>query len=333
MKRAVKKLITGSRLLLRILDRVITDMPRVLVYHRFAPPGVKIPHRVSVDQFAWQLDAIIRDFKVISLAECTEHFTTHGAWPKRSVVLTIDDGYRDMYEWAYPELLKRKLPATFFVTTRFINGDIWLWPDRLEYAVKNTTQKKISISTEEMTSTFPLQDDRQKAAAWKAFSDYCISISDQKKKEFLHMVEAIAEVSLPSSPPTEYAASNWDEIREMHRNGIEIGSHTTNHPILSKIDPSALESEIAASRLFIEQQLGEEIQSFCYPNSAPDDINAAVVAAVSMAGFCGAVFGCDLSRWEPYRIPRMGITDDRGDFLWKIHSGEALSIVRRGSLS
>jgi len=325
VKRAAKRVITGSRPLLRLLGRFGVDMPRVLVYHRFAPPGVSIPHRVSADVFAWQLDAICRDFRVISLAECVEHFALHSIWPHKAVVLTIDDGYRDMYQWAYPELLKRKLPATFFVTTRFIDGDIWLWPDRLEYALSKSSCRRISIAHGSYHFDFLLQDEQQQAEAWKAFSDHCIGISDSERQSFIANLESLLNVSPPSSPLSEYSASSWDELREMHRNGIEIGSHTTNHPILSKIDPSLLGTEIIASKHVIERQLGDEISSFCYPNSAPGDINDTVVSTVCNAGFSGAVFGTDLSRWEPYRIPRMGVTNDRNDFLWKVYGGELIS--------
>jgi len=330
MKRAVKRFITGSRPLLRLLNRFGGEMPRVLVYHRFAPPDVRIPHRVSADVFAWQLDMICRDFRVISLEECVDYFTLKEVWPKGAVVITIDDGYRDMFQWAYPELLKRKLPATFFVTTRFIDGDIWLWPDRLEYALRNSACSRITIAHGSSHFDFSLQNDEQRAEAWKAFSDHCIGVSDSERQGFIADLESFLNVHMPSSPPSEYSASSWDELRKMHQNSIEIGSHTTNHPILSKIDPSQLDTEITISKQLIEQQLGSEIHSFCYPNSAPGDINAAVVFAVRNSGFSSAVFGTDLSRWEPYRIPRMGVTNDRHDFLWKVYGGELINFVQKG---
>jgi peptidoglycan/xylan/chitin deacetylase (PgdA/CDA1 family) len=329
LKRIIKGTITGSRPLLRMLNCLGTDRPRVLVYHRFAPPGTKIPHRVSADEFGWQLDMILRDFKVISLAECSSYFAEKGCWPNKSVVLTIDDGYRDTFLWAYPALLKRKLTATFFVTTRFIDGDFWLWPDRIEYAIHHSRQTSVSIAHGDTIFTFPLQNEQQKAAAWKAFSDFCIKISDAERQQFINQLETTLEVSIPISPPPEYAASPWNEIIEMHRNGIEIGSHTVSHPILSKIEPSCLNREIASSKAYIEQQLASEIHSFCYPNSAPGDINADVVASVRDAGFTGAVFGSDFSVWDPYRIPRMGVSNDRNDFTWKIYGGETFFMTLR----
>lgn len=329
MKRTIKKVITGSKFLLRVLNRAVTDMPRILMYHRFASPGGRNPHRLNADEFAWQLDTICRDFKVITLAECMDYFNRHGAWPKKSVVLTIDDGYRDMYDWAYPELLKRKLAATFFVTTRFIDGDIWLWPDRLEYAINNTTHKFISVSNGETPRNFSLKGSQQRALTWKAFSDYCISISNPKKEDFIREVEAMLKVVLPPAPPPEYSASTWDELSEMQQNGIEIGAHTMNHPILSQIEFLFLDGEIAGSKIVIEERLDTKIQSFCYPNGMPDDINAAVVSAVKKAGFNGAVIASNSLSFDAYRLPRMNVSNDRKDFLWKIYGGESITAHRK----
>lgn len=322
LKHKIKQSIISVPLLLKAIRLITGGLPKVLMYHRFAPPGAKNNHRVSVDEFAWQLDTIRRDFRVISLSECIEYLKLHGSWPKKSVVLTIDDGYRDMYEWAYPELLKRKMPATFFVTTRFIDGEIWLWPDRLEYAIRNTIHKFVSVAFGDTVFKFPLQDDQQRTAAWKALSDHCIGVADHERREFIKTIENILEVSKPHSPSAEYSASTWSELREMHQNGIEIASHTSNHPILSRVDPILLDSEIAGSKTVIEERLGTKIKSFCYPNGMPDDINNTVVSAVCKAGFICSVIASTSVSWDYYRIPRMGVSNDRDDFLWKIYGGE-----------
>jgi len=236
MKSFVKRIITGSRILLRMLDRLGGDIPKVLVYHRFTRAGENLPHRVSADEFAWQLDVIRRDFDTMSLSECAGYFINKGKWPERTVVLTIDDGYRDMYIYAYPELLKRGMPATFFVTTRFIDGELWLWPDRLDYALESATPHSITINIDDKSHEYYLRDEVQRKAAWKLCSDYCISLSDADRIAFIDRLEKTLGGPPPLSPTMEYAASTWNEICEMHRNGIEIGSHTSNHPILSKID-------------------------------------------------------------------------------------------------
>jgi peptidoglycan/xylan/chitin deacetylase (PgdA/CDA1 family) len=131
LKKRTKKIITNSEILLKLLKMLTGDMPRVFVWHRFAAPMENKYGHVSADVFGWQLDQIRQDFQVLSLGEMLDYYNQHGKWPKRCVVLTIDDGYRDFCQWAYPELRKRGMKATFFVTVNFVEGKIWLWPDRL----------------------------------------------------------------------------------------------------------------------------------------------------------------------------------------------------------
>ena len=58
---------------------------------------------------------------------------------------------------------------------------------------------------------------------------------------------------------------SWNEIREMHRYGIDFGAHTLTHPDLTRLANPQLESEIYDSKAIIEDALGAHISSFSYP--------------------------------------------------------------------
>ena len=324
MRQRLKKLICGNNSLLRGVNIISDRLPRVLVYHRFAAADAPIPHRVNAATFAWQLDTIKKDFDVITFGECVAHFLQYDTWPKGCVVLTIDDGYADMYQYAWPELAKRNLPATFFVTTAFVDGTIWLWPDRLEYALLKTDRTECNITLSEKQITLLLDSGQARSAAWKLCSDHCISLENSQRLAFIKQLEEQLEIKLPVAPPPEYAAVTWEQLQEMQAGGIEIGGHTINHPILSKIPPELLDDEIGKCRKLIQEHLDAPVNSFCYTNSGPGDINDAVVAAVERAGYSGAAFGTDLAHWYRYKVPRMGISNDRTDFLWKLYGGESL---------
>jgi peptidoglycan/xylan/chitin deacetylase (PgdA/CDA1 family) len=60
---------------------------------------------------------------VVPLGEIVERLE-RGAALDRQVAITFDDGYRDNYENAAPVLARHGLPATFFVTTGFIETDV-----------------------------------------------------------------------------------------------------------------------------------------------------------------------------------------------------------------
>jgi peptidoglycan/xylan/chitin deacetylase (PgdA/CDA1 family) len=62
----------------------------------------------------------------------------------------------------------------------------------------------------------------------------------------------------------------WSEIRELHANGIEIGSHSVTHCELKSLRTPALEAEVAHSKQTIEDKIGHRVTSFSYPYAFPE---------------------------------------------------------------
>ena len=77
----------------------------------------------------------------------------------------------------------------------------------------------------------------------------------------------------------------WDEVRELRRRGFEIGSHTVEHPILSRVSPAQLEFELGESKRRIEKETGAPCAAIAYPNGDPESISQAVVNAAGQTGY------------------------------------------------
>lgn len=73
-----------------------------------------------------------------------------------------------------------------------------------------------------------------------------------------------------------------EQIREMHRSGVEFGSHTLTHPWLPGLSDEALEREVRGSKRKLEDLLGMEVTTFAYPYGGVD---RRVRAAVARAGY------------------------------------------------
>jgi peptidoglycan/xylan/chitin deacetylase (PgdA/CDA1 family) len=74
----------------------------------------------------------------------------------------------------------------------------------------------------------------------------------------------------------------WEQIREMHRAGITIGSHSVSHPHLPQLSIEAARREIRESRDELEQALGAAVRTFCYPYG---DWLPTMCEAVQLAGY------------------------------------------------
>ena len=304
---------------------VTRHTPKFFMLHRFTHERRDSGAAMSSENFEKQLKILKRgQWKVVALRDYLQMRLEKKKLPTYLVVLTIDDGYRDFYEVAYPLLRKYDLPATFFVTTEFVEGNFWLWHDRIHYALENTKKTEFSFELEDRELTFSIRTNADRFNSWKVFSDYCVQAHDDLKLEILSRLERILDVTLPESPPDEYAAVSWEQLREMAANNIEIGSHTCSHPILSNIDKEKLKAEIGLSKKIISEKLHMFVHSFCYPNGQKNDINDHVVKCVKLTGYLGAVQGCNRDFRPLFRLPRMGIGNDLLDFHWKLCGLELL---------
>ncbi len=107
----------------RLLDTLgyVGQVPvGILFYHRVAdthPNGWTL----SRSDFCRQLDWLQRYFDVVDLAEAQRRVRmAHCEQP--TVSITFDDGYSENADFAIPELVQRKLPATYFVSTDFVRS-------------------------------------------------------------------------------------------------------------------------------------------------------------------------------------------------------------------
>jgi peptidoglycan/xylan/chitin deacetylase (PgdA/CDA1 family) len=281
---------------------------------------------IDAATFDWQVREIKRRFHVHTLGSYLTKVRETGGSPPRIAIITVDDGYRDFYEIAYPILRKHGVRATFFVTVNFIEKKIWLWPDILRFALENAPAKIISFSFERTSFEVPTGDRGRLRREWESLSDFCIRLDDDKKWDLISKLLAEAKVDLPREPMGEYSPVTWEQIREMKEQGIEIGSHTLNHPILSKVrDERRLIEEIDGSRRVLEERIGDRVATFCYPNSMPGDIDERVVRILKEAGYHGAVFGTGAHFDDLYRLSRIGVNRDKVDFLWKASGMENIT--------
>ncbi len=94
----------------------------VLVYHKFSR---RTSDRMTVreDAFEEQMAFLKRNgYRVITLDDLFDFLDRKRPIPRKSVVITFDDGWRSMYEIAYPILKKYGYPATLFVYTDLIHS-------------------------------------------------------------------------------------------------------------------------------------------------------------------------------------------------------------------
>lgn len=115
-KRLIKGMlfiIIGFILLLMMLNK---PKLAVLGYHSFTKGKSNDQFVLELDQFEEQLKYLKKhNYKTISLSEAYDIFKNKKKIPRKTVMITFDDGYQSNYDLAFPLLKKYKMKAVVFV--------------------------------------------------------------------------------------------------------------------------------------------------------------------------------------------------------------------------
>jgi peptidoglycan/xylan/chitin deacetylase (PgdA/CDA1 family) len=104
------------------------DRAVIVVFHRVTDALAPNPITCTTAEFSAYCDLFERYFDVVSIAELFRRMTA-GESIARCLAITFDDGYRDNFTIAAPELKRRGLPACFFIATSFIGTRRVPWWD------------------------------------------------------------------------------------------------------------------------------------------------------------------------------------------------------------
>lgn len=272
---------TGAFALFRLANR---NKTLILTYHRFSTEDSAL--KISARALSEQLEYLRSRYRIVSLSELVKHLTSDVRIPPAMVAITIDDGYSDAYEIAFPILRKYDLPATFFVVTAFVDGDSWIWTDKLRFITSRAKQNGIALSIDGQTSRMEMNGTLSRLRTADFLNSALKRMPEGERDETIAKIARACSVTLPDTPPPEFAPVSWNEVREMGSARIEIGSHTVTHPILTNSTREQLTHELRESRSRLEAELGKEVRAFCYPNGNWDKN---VRDAVALAGYQCAV--------------------------------------------
>jgi peptidoglycan/xylan/chitin deacetylase (PgdA/CDA1 family) len=255
------------------------------------------------------LERICRTFHTVSLDEFVDS-VLEGRRLRNAMVLTIDDGYANTYDYAFPVLRDMGLPFAVYVTTGFMDSDRILWNDLLEFAVFTTTRSV--LRSEILDSDVSLATTADKHAAIARLKGGLKSLN---LEEALVQVESICEelgVDRDSSELGKVRFMSSLQIKELSDDGIVFGGHTVTHPILSRESRQRVREEVSECKRRLEDITGKPVRHFAYPNGRLEDFNEMVIDELKQAGYVSSstsIHGLHQPGDDPFEIRRIMVSN------------------------
>ena len=274
----------------------------ILIFHRVhAETDLLAPNEPDAIRFDRMMRFLARVFRVLTLGEAAEHMAMESL-PARALAISFDDGYADNFKLALPILQRHGLRATFFVSSGFIDGGR-MWNDSIAECIRNCRKAAIDLA-ELGLGRYACESvsDRR-----RVIGDLRRKLKYQSLSEREHKVRRLQRLCAVDSLPHDLMMSS-QQIRALHHEGMEIGGHTVNHPILTTLTDEEAEHEIVRGNRDLQSIIGSPPTVFAYPNGKPGtDYDHRHVAMMRRLGFRAAVStapGVARSGDDLYQLPR-----------------------------
>ena len=283
----------------------------ILFYHRVLPREIvladKGPNRflaISEESFDAQIRHLSRNYEVISMDEMVlrsrkkkSHF---------GVAVTFDDGYKDNYQFAYPILKNHKIPATLYMTTRFLAGDTHLWWFELWDRIGETTQLCLNWNNERLEwDTSTLSGKHQ---CFEAVRELMLKTGTKGQEQILKQISK--GESLRQYPGLCLSS---DDLVAMDKDGlVSIGSHTHTHFSLASLSESELVYEMDRSKKILESLLKKPVRHLAYPFGAAKDAGpreASIAERLEHTTGVTTITGFVNRGSHPFSLPRIAVRE------------------------
>jgi peptidoglycan/xylan/chitin deacetylase (PgdA/CDA1 family) len=230
--------------------------PKVLLYHACDHAENAFLRGLAINttpaQFAAHLCFLKRYYSVVPLAELLARPSI-----TRAVALTFDDGFRSVYDYAWPLLREHRITATCYLATSAIGNDALLWPNELNWFLLGHPR----IARPLVARRLGLKPGTSPVKIVRSLVDNyaCAQIAELLAE--LRQATAIDERDLARKHRLHL---EWHQIDEMVAAGVSFGNHTCSHPPLAQLEADFARAEIGGARAALQRLPGAG-ETLAYP--------------------------------------------------------------------
>lgn len=296
----------------------MTPAIAILCFHRVLPSsyaeGPDKPYflrqtALSLERFRSLLDDVAANATILP-PETFVAWTQGKYEPDRpAAVLTFDDGYQDLWTYAWPELERRGLRAVVCVSTATL-AESYVFPvDRWYAAVMAAKVRQgalIGFGADAWHFDLDLDADLRRLIDGPEKRVYVQADATTQKVLLARLQNALGVGHVPSTP----ALLDGREIQSLVDAGCLLASHGHHHVHWSGLTDKMLQSEIEATRAVFRAHAWPAPDIVAYPDGAIDDRSEGIAYA---SGFSiGLALGSRVAMPSDsrLRLPRFIPTND-----------------------
>ena len=235
-------------------------------YHMVSDEKVPHVHPLyryrSVAGFTADLDCLLQRRRAVSLSEFLDSVRTDGAPPPRSVLLTFDDGFREMHDVVWPILRAKGAPAVFFLNSATL--------DNLEMC----HHQKIALLLSRRAETpdhFPdaevLRLIATNGISVPADVELALKSIPWSERRVLDELAPLCGLDFSDYARRTQLYLTSSQTRAMLQDGMEIGAHSIDHPRYADIPFDEQMRQTRESVTALVSRFHMKVHAFAFPHT------------------------------------------------------------------
>lgn len=238
---------------------------RIVYYHLVSNenPTYSLSKKIlSLKRFSNQIIDLKKKYNIISLDTAYEMFLDKKGYDT-NLVITFDDGFKEIYHSVYPILQREKITGTVYLISNCINNNNLMWRNKLSYLQKTNKQKFIDQACSKLSSFYNVERKlrNENLMQWSSRS-WLMNVKDSYSN---FLWDQLSDIGLNDFLKINRPYLITEEIEELAKHGWSFGSHSKSHPLFSKLNEEEALREIEESIHSISALINLKYLHFSYP--------------------------------------------------------------------
>ena len=188
-------------------------------------------HYRDVNAFENELDFFLQHWKPIGLSDLLSYVNGEGDIPPNSMLLTFDDGFREIHDIVVPILKRKGVKAVFFLCSSALDNKQLLSRNKISLILEHSEHSSLSKAAIGEINTI-LKEYGHSGKKWEDG----LKKLKSNNAEALDVIGDIIDVDFDAYLRTRAPYLSAEQVEDILDNGFEIGSHSIDHPLYEGLD-------------------------------------------------------------------------------------------------
>jgi peptidoglycan/xylan/chitin deacetylase (PgdA/CDA1 family) len=235
---------------------------------------------VTRENFEAALKFLTKHYTPVSLQDVLASYDGKPL-PVRSVLVTFDDAYASVREFAAPLCSKYGVPALFFVNAACL--------DNRQLALDNLVCYVANVYGLETVNTaircVKGAGDLNARSLTHVFADFLPKTSMSGREVFRHALTELAGINECDLAAEAGLYLSSQQLRDLAKFNFELGNHTYTHANCRTLSAGDLSGEIDRNKAVLEAISGTSVRSFSVPYGSSIDLTTDLYQHLRRSGY------------------------------------------------